>query len=150
MSDNYLRFIPVEPTYAPTATAAEEARLLLATLVPDADEVTATISDEIEFVDQGANFERVSCPRCGTKLEDDWWGDAVEVASAGNFTRLEVTVPCCDSTLSLNDLDYDWPAGFAKFVLEAMNPNVRDLEEGDIHRPMAVLGTPLRRIWAHY
>ena len=150
MSDNYLRFIPMDPRYVPAAEAIEESRLYLARLAPDADEVTAAVGDEINFIDQGANFERVSCPRCATELDKGWWGEEVERASAAAFTWLEVTVPCCGSTLSLNDLDYEWPAGFARFVLEAMNPNVPDLAESDVAVLSAMLGTPLRRIWTHY
>jgi hypothetical protein len=43
------------------------------------------------------------------------------------------------------------PAGFARFVLEAMNPNVRDIAvEGEQGNLNAILGTPLRKTWAHY
>ena len=150
MSDHYLRFISTDPHYAPTAAAAEEARLFLATLVPDADEVVAAISDEIEFVDQGANFERVLCPRCGTEVDEGWWGEEVDRASASAFSGLDVITPCCGSALSLNDLEYVWPAGFARFVLEALNPNLSDLGQRDVAALSALLGTPLRRIWAHY
>ena len=150
MSDNYLRFIAADPMYVPDPAAAADARLYLARLVPDADEVTATITDQIEFIDQGANFERVSCPRCGADLDEGWWSEAVDAASKTGFARLDVTVPCCGSALSLNELDYQWPAGFARFVLEAMNPNVPDLRKEDVDELTSILGTPLRRIWTHY
>ena len=56
----------------------------------------------------------------------------------------------CGTAVSLNDLRYEWPAGFAKFVLEAMNPNVMDLPDEGFAELSRDLGTPLRKIWAHY
>jgi hypothetical protein len=38
------------------------------------------------------------------------------------FEDLAVRTPCCHTDTTLNELDYDWPAGFARFVLEARNP----------------------------
>jgi len=150
VSDNFLRLIPTDPEYTPDAQAADEARAYLATLVPDADEVKAAMTSEIAFIDQGANFERISCPRCGAEIDESWWADEVERASNTAFAQLDVITPCCAARVSLNDLDYRWPAGFARFVLEAMNPQVRDLDESATARLAAMLGTPLRRIWAHY
>jgi hypothetical protein len=60
------------------------------------------------------------------------------------------TVACCGALVSLNDLIYEWPAGFARFVLEAMNPNVRDIADDELASLAAILGTPLRKIWARY
>jgi hypothetical protein len=150
VSDDYLRFIPTEPAFVPDPAAAEQARRRLAALVPNADEVTATYTDQVQFVDQGANFDRVSCPRCRTTLGIDWWHEAMDASFEAAFERLDVRVPCCGATLSLNDLDYDWPAGFARFVLEAMNPGVRDLPTPDAEELASILGAPFRRIWAHY
>ena len=66
-----------------------------------------------------------------------------------NFINLSFTSPCCNKRTSLNDLNYIWPAGFAKFVInifDAQNKidvnNLKDLQE--------FLGTPLRIIIAHY
>ncbi len=74
----------------------------------------------------------------------------MDKAYASAFEELAITLPCCGGTTSLNDLDYDWPAGFAKFVLEAMNPNVKDLDVEAVNRLEATLGCALRRIWTHY
>ena len=59
MSDNYLRFISTDPGYAPVVETAERARLFLANLLPDAEEVTATTSDQIEFIDAAREIERL-------------------------------------------------------------------------------------------
>lgn len=58
-------------------------------------------------------------------------------------------MPCCGVTVSLNDLDYLSPAGFARFVLEAMNPNVADAEPAWVAEIAEIAGTPLKTIWAY-
>lgn len=150
MSDNLLRFIPVDPDFMPDESSAERARASFAAMVPAADEVTATRSENVQFVDAGANFERVSCPRCGKALTIEWWQDRMDEAFSHNFAMLAVTSPCCGMNISLNDLNYDWPAGFARFVLEARNPNVTDLRAEDVARLAEIVGSPLRRVWTHY
>jgi hypothetical protein len=52
--------------------------------------------------------------------------------------------------VSLNELRYDWPAGFARVVLEAMNPDVPDLPATALAELAQRLGAHLRVIWAHY
>lgn len=150
MSDNYLRFIPTDPTYVADSRTREQARAYLATVLPDATEVTVTVTDEVAYIDQGANFERVLCPQCGHELDAAWWQNAMDAAYETKFAILEIETPCCSTATSLNDLHYDRPAGFARFVLEAMNPKVRDVEEAEVAALSSILGTPLRRIWAHY
>jgi len=46
-------------------------------------------------------------------------------------------------------LRYVWPAGFARFVLEAMNPNISDLTAAEQGMLQETLGCRLRRIWVH-
>ncbi len=150
VSDSSLRLIAIDPKYIPTTAAAELARQTLARLVPGAEEVTATITDDVQFVDQGANFERVLCPKCGIALTEEWWQARMDEAATTRFAALEVVTPCCSTQTSLNDLTYEWPAGFARFVLEAMNPKVREVPQEDIEQISAILDAPLRTIWAHY
>lgn len=83
-------------------------------------------------------------------MDQEWWSEQFDEAEATGFSRLDVSVPCCGATVSLNGLGYELPAGFARFVLEAMNPNVKDLPETALADLSAALGTPLRKIWAHY
>lgn len=146
MSDSWIRLIPTNPTYVPAPAQQEAARRLLATFTPHAQAVTARVYERVAFVDAGANLQRVSCPACRADLHD-WWGGAVSSAAAGQyFDDLTVTTPCCTMRVSLNDLDYDWPVGFARFCLDAMNPNVVDLTADQIAAIAAALGHPLRRI----
>jgi hypothetical protein len=59
------------------------------------------------------------------------------------------TLPCCAATGSLPDLLYEWPQGFARFSIEAMNPNVRDLPAGMEQEFEAILGCKILKIWQH-
>jgi hypothetical protein len=52
--------------------------------------------------------------------------------------------------VSLNDLVYSWPSGFARYTLEAMNPGLGSLPERVHARLESVLGCRVRVIWAHY
>ena len=113
------------------------------------EEIKFEITDSIKFIDQGANFEKVLCNFCGTDIETTAWQNAMDRAFENNFNNLSFTSPCCNKQTSLNDLNYIWPAGFAKFAInisDAQNEidvnNLKDLQE--------FLGTPLRIIIAHY
>lgn len=79
-----------------------------------------------------------------------WWPDAMDRAHGRHFADLAVTVPCCGAATSLNDLRYDWPAGFARFVLEATNPGVPELPDAALAELERRLGAPLRVVRAHY
>jgi hypothetical protein len=48
-----------------------------------------------------------------------------------------------------DNLHYAWPAGFGRFVLEAMNPNVSDLRPAEEALLKGTLGCDLRKIWVH-
>ena len=155
MSDNYLRLIPKDPAWQPTAQAAQRTVEALAPLVPGADTVEAEFLDQVTFIDQGANLERVLCPSCRAELDPDWW--SAEMARGGGaelgdqtFTDLAVTTPCCSAATSLNDLVYEWPAGFASFEVAVLNPQRGWLEPDELSRLGDLLGHPLRQVMAHY
>ena len=59
-------------------------------------------------------------------------------------------LPCCQTTCTLNELTYDWPQGFAKFSLEAMNPNIGELPKGEVESFSGILGCSLRVIYKHF
>jgi hypothetical protein len=149
LSDNYLQLIPNAPSYVPPEPAREEARALFASLVPDAHEVKVEVSDEIRFIDCGANWDSVYCPFCSVEPDPSWWADAMEAAEAHAYARLDVTMPCCGRASSLNDLRYPWRVGFARFVLSALNPNLPELPPEALRRLSQMLGCELRVIWAH-
>ncbi|HKB96229.1 MAG TPA: hypothetical protein VKB94_05225, partial [Rhizomicrobium sp.] len=63
--------------------------------------------------------------------------------------HLKTKVPCCGAEISLNDLHYDRPAAFGRFVLEVMNPNVRDTPPEQDRALADRIGHELRKVWAH-
>jgi hypothetical protein len=70
MSDNWLQFIPTDPYFQPSVEAAEDARELLATFVPDSEEVTVDPKETVEFFHPGGNWSGVNCPGCDADLEE--------------------------------------------------------------------------------
>ena len=149
MADTYLRIIPTDPTCVPRITARERALSVLRRAVPLADEVSHLVTEEVRFVDCGANFESVRCPACGADI-GEWWAEAMELGHAQQFSDLRITTPCCQMHTSLNDLLYSWPAGFARYTLEALNPGQDRLPESLVRRVESALGSEVRVIWAQY
>ncbi len=149
MSTDVLSIIPADPNFVPDDIARERAKTLFASLVPGAQEVKASVSQHVAFVDQGENFDRVYCPSCGVDVGVPWWQKSMGEAYRTKFANLSVTLPCCGAASSLNDLRYDLPAGFARFTLQATEPQ-NDIDDQDIRSLEKILGTPLRKIWAHY
>jgi hypothetical protein len=150
VSDNYLRLIPTDPTWHPGTDAAQRAAATLSALVPGADSIEVELHDEVTFIDQGANFERLSCPACRAELGMDWWSERMGQAGDSGFTNLAVTTPCCRTSTSLNDLTYDWPAGFAHAELSVRNPQRGRLDDMELAQVAAALGHPLKQVMAHY
>jgi hypothetical protein len=73
----------------------------------------------------------------------------MDKASENKFTDLSVVVPCCGSKTSLNELRYEWPAGFAQFIIEIINPD-RNISDEELLKIETILGSKLRKIWSHY
>jgi hypothetical protein len=65
------------------------------------------------------------------------------------FDNLIATVPCCGGQSSLNDLEYEWPCGFARFELALWNPGRGWLTEQELSAIAQALGHPVRQILAH-
>ena len=103
----------------------------------------------MEFVDAGANFDNLSCPACGQLISGEWWSAAISKANESAFTNLNVVTPCCQSRTSLNDLNYNWAQGFARFVLQVRNPGISTLDKSVLSELEIILGCKLRVIWVH-
>ena len=52
-------------------------------------------------------------------------------------------LPCCGTQTGLNQLDYQWPQGFARYALEAMNANIGQVSAGQKAALEAALGHDL-------
>ena len=150
MSDHFLRLIPSEFGFVPTDAAQQQALVALRAALPAADKVAAHLHSSIAFVDAGSNFEGVFCSLCESDLTEVWFS-WMNVAHGSEFRELGVTVPCCGTQTSLPQLEYRWPAGFSRFVLEAQNPGVDGfLPERVLSGIAAAAECPLRQIVAHY
>ncbi len=146
MSDPWLIYIPEDPHAAPTQPAIETAVALLRAIAPEAEDVRATLTQNVRFHDCGENWSGVACPGCAADVET-WWITAMEPAHEAGFETLGVVMPCCDATTTLNDLTYLWPVGFARFDLHARNPNIDDTTP-DVDATIAVaIGFSVRKIW---
>lgn len=114
-----------------------------------ADNISVTVHDAPVFVDCGGNLEEIICPACGEEIPFDWWGEAMDKASTTDFSDLAVELPCCGQQSSLNDLKYDFPCGFARWVLEISDP-VDEISGEVLVEIEAIMGEELRMIEAHY
>jgi hypothetical protein len=123
MSDFFLSLIPDDPTYVPPVEARAQALAALRARLPPPAQVEAQVFDEVTFIDQGSNFEKVLCPACEEDITEHWAG-LMQAASESEFSDLSLSMPCCGRLTNLNALSYIPPAGFARFSLRAMNPNM--------------------------
>jgi len=150
MSVEYLQLIPEDPYYIPPKQAQSVAREELSRLLPRSVEISISVYDKAQFIDQGENFEGVSCPFCNADLRS-WWGSAMDTAYKGLFKNLSVTLPCCHGQTLLNNLRYQMPAGFAQFVLSARNPDFgRNLTDDELEPIERALNCKVKQIWAIY
>ena len=148
MSSNILKIIPTDPSFVPGNTNQQKAKIYLSKLFNQED-IEFKITDAIEFIDQGSNFERVSCNFCGADIETTAWQNAMDSAFLKKFTNLSFTSPCCNKLTSLNDLNYISPAGFAKFVINISDAK-NEIDVNNFKVLQEFLGTPLRIIIVHY
>jgi hypothetical protein len=148
MSDTYFRYVPSDPAFTPRADAATQAEAVLRSMLPDAESIDAHFMGKVAFVDAGANWEGVSCSACGADAEP-WWTEAMSEAAEGQFESLLVQAGCCGSQVSLNDLQYAWPVGFGRFMLEVANPGRAGLSSQELEQLGAALGCKVREVKAH-
>ena len=148
MSDNWVILIPTDPEFVPDVLARRQACEELTRRLPAAYRIDDDLTDDVRFIHQGANFESVSCPSCGEELTLEWWQGAMNAAHAGHFRDLRATPPCCNVPTSLNDLRYDWPAGFARFEID-IKGGVEGVEASDMSVVEGILGCKLRLVWRH-
>jgi hypothetical protein len=150
MSDTYLCLIPEDPEYIPVAEAQRRGLAALRALVHQSSHVEARLFEQVTFVDQGENFEKVECPGCDADVTDQW-AEWMNKAFETQFSRLLLAMPCCGRGTSLNALRYSWPAGFARFSLRAQNPGISGwLPPEDLSVLESLVGCKLRQVYARY
>jgi len=148
MSDTYLKLISIDPHFVPDQIKEGKALEFLNKSFRTC-ETEFVNTDDVEFVDQGANFESVKCNYCEGDIDIEIWQNAMDEAYSTGFEDLSFLTPCCQKSTSLNDLIYEWPAGFAKFAMLITNPPV-DINDEAVNELETILGTKIRKIWAHY
>jgi hypothetical protein len=155
VSDFYIRLIPGDQQWQPSREDAEAAVRYLEGLFSgpqdDVEEVGAEFYDRVTLIDAGENTTRVSCSSCTEEIGVDWLYDLVE-ANGESFDSLEIRVPCCSAMVELSSLHYDWPVGFARFEVTAMNATRAkyELDDGELAELGSILGHPVTQILAHY
>ena len=155
VSDFYIRLIPTDNQWQPAPESAAAATSYVAGLFSgpedDVDEVEHEFYDQITLIDAGENTTRMSCSNCAGDIDVHWFFDLVE-ENGERFDSLDVRVPCCGAIVALDSLRYDWPVGFARFEVCAMNPTRAkyELDAAELADVAALLGHPVTQILAHY
>ncbi|MBI5793633.1 hypothetical protein HZA87_00905 [Candidatus Uhrbacteria bacterium] len=149
MSESILKLIPTNPNYVPSDQIIKKVRNLFPSIFPHAQRFDFRTAENVEFIDPGANFESVSCPFCGSPVDISWWQEAMDQAAGNKFSDLKINTPCCGKSSSLNNLIYNWPAGFAKFTLSVIDPG-HDPADEEIHALEDALQCRVKKIIAHY
>lgn len=149
-SGHQLKIIPLNPEFEPTKEQQIEGITFLANSYAE-NEINSTVNKHVEFVDQGQNFESVSCDKCGKKLDIEIWQELMSSAFENRFQDLTFESTCCHKTTSLNTLIYDAPAGFSKYELTITNPEYdENLEDKLLTQLNEIFNTEMRLIWANY
>ena len=141
--ETFLIIIPADPDSEVDDDIAEAACEVLEAMCPNAEDVSYGIFDEVRFIDPGVAFDSVHCPACG-KDADPWWPAAMDKAARLEFDDLDVVTRCCKTAISLNDMKYAPAAGFARFAIVVVNPNVVSLTESQRQSVETALGGGVR------
>lgn len=147
MSDCIIKIIPKDPFYKVSDLALQSAKSFLQAQIR-CDFIEVEINETPVFVDCGHNLERISCPECSTELDFEWWGETMDQAAECEFKSLKTEMPCCKRILSLNDLVYYFPCGFASALISIFNPP-QPIDNKIIDAIENILGTNVRLVEAH-
>lgn len=149
MGDHWLILIPTDPGWVPDAHQAIKAREAIDQLTPARNGGIETCAPgRVEFVNCGENFESIGCPACGAMLDGEWWKERMSAVydRTGGFGALDVITPCCGYATTLNDLDYNFPQGFASWWISVHYASRDWLDDAERMRIEAALSHPVREI----
>jgi hypothetical protein len=155
VSDFYIRLIPTDLRWQPTPEAAAAAAVYVAGLFEgpgdDVEDIEYEFYERVTLIDAGENTERITCPLCAGGIGTEWFYGLIE-ENGESFESLDVVVPCCRETVRLDGLRYEWPVGFARFEVSAMNATRAryQLDERELGDVAGLLGHPVTQILAHY
>jgi len=122
MSDTVYKVIPKNPNFSVSDDTIKKFVSFFRHHVAQA-EISWQKYENPTFIDCGENFTFVSCPYCNQIIPSIIWGEMMDGCyENGGFENLKTITRCCNSTTTLNELNYDWECGFARFVIEILNP----------------------------
>ena len=123
MSDTIYKIIPEIYDFYPTNTKSIEGAVQILKMYIKADKITWDVFENPVFIDCGSNFESVSCPFCEENIDIDDWQEMLSLSYEKScFNNIDILLPCCKKMSTLNNLRYNSDCGFAKFVIEVLNP----------------------------
>jgi len=149
MSDSWIIIIPESPDFVPTQDAQQHAVALFWRIAPESEEVKAETTATLRLIDCGENLSQIVCPVCDKELDIYWWQDRMQEEADSGYTLRAMDLPCCHARVSADQLKYDWPQGFSRFSVEAMNPNIGDISEENMREFERLLGCKVRKILQH-
>ncbi|HVS34727.1 MAG TPA: hypothetical protein VMS17_04035 [Gemmataceae bacterium] len=149
MSDNYVILIPEDPHHVPARERQQKALERFREIAPRSREIKATMTEAVRFFDCGGNFERILCPNCGADIPVPWWRARMDSDYKAGFPLEKAATPCCGVQHTLHELTYEWPQGFGRFGIEAMNPNIGRLDDKLKVEFEQILGCSCRVIYQH-
>ncbi|MFC5452368.1 hypothetical protein [Paenibacillus aestuarii] len=144
MSAEVVKLIPTDPEYVPTEKCIEMIDEWIQRF-----HAQIIVTEEVRFIDQGANFEKIICPFCLSNIEIEWWQNQMDIASESSFHELKTITTCCNQQTTLNDLNYIWEAGFARFTIEVLESS-SDITKADVLTIGEKLECSLKKVIAHY
>jgi hypothetical protein len=158
MSELLIRVIPTDPEWQPTTEAAAAAANYIAGLFAGpgdhVESVKPMFYDRIAVIDGGEYMADLFCPRCEASIGLDWFWDLLGVRTGGDPTidDLAVTVPCCGAALTLPELRFEDPIGFARFEVRVKDwsRGPWDLSDHELTTAGTILGHPVLQVHAHY
>jgi hypothetical protein len=151
MSVGWIKLIPCDARFLPDTDDAEAAIEAFRNLAPDANEITVFRSEKVEFFDCGENFVDLSCPSCGTRIQNEWWWEAMsqDHTPETGFNLAEYDLPCCSTRSSVNGLVYNMPQAFGRFALCGKDCNIVSLTDAQVQDLGRILKCELRVVYQH-
>src|SRR5687767_6457312 len=123
MSDNWIKLVPKNHQLVPEAANQERAMAYLRR-IGNVGEIELDVWDSVRFVDCGSNFESIHCSHCNAAVDMGWFADRMGEDYCNGFQLSPFKMPCCQKQSSLNELTFEWPQAFGRFVLGIMNPEI--------------------------
>ncbi|PKM04355.1 MAG: hypothetical protein CVV16_05290 [Gammaproteobacteria bacterium HGW-Gammaproteobacteria-6] len=152
MSEHEIIILPRDPQWVPDAAVVAAAEPFMAGLFPDAEYVHVTCSEQVHYYDCGGNFEHIHCPACHTEISVPQWHalmDADYDPEHNSFAMQNQALPCCGKMANLNQLQYAFEQGFARFAI-SMDNSVGAVEQAIKAEIEEFLGgQPIKIIYRH-